>query len=201
MMTPDPLLERLQRLPRAALDDVAAARTLARAESVFASPPAKARAWLPRWSVPAVLATWGLLYAWGALGELARLFPADKAKPAMADKINHRGPGASNGAQFMLNAISNVSARTTTTMTIAPALPDTLRATSRSIAVPLCGDVSSDMDPSMQVVACDTRTPNGLTFGAGRGTFAARTAARSARARQPLRARAPTGPASRRNEA
>jgi len=228
MTTPDPLLERLRRLPRAALDDVAAARTLARAESAFASPPAKARAWLPRWSVPAVLASWGLLYAWGAVSELARLYPTDGAKPAMADKIDHRGPAAdilsgtliefpnppalvrgeqsspaprAGRAQFMLNAISNVSARTTTTMTIAPPLPDTLRATSRSIAVPFCSDVSSDMDPSMQVVACDTRMPNGLTFGAGRGTFAARTAARSARARQSLRARAPTEPASRRNGA
>jgi hypothetical protein len=199
MTTPDPLLERLRQLPRAALDDVAAARTLARTEAAFVTPPAaKARAMLPRWSVPTALAMWGLFYAWGAVGALARLFPADAAKPAVAESTNHRGPGINS--QFMLNAINNASARTTTTMTIAPPLPDTFCATSRSIVVP-CSDVSSDMDPSMQVVACETRLPNGATFGAGRGTFAARTAARSARMRRSLRAFSPTGSASRRDGA
>ena len=155
MTTPDPLLERLRRLPRPALDDVAAARTLARAETAFAAPqvdtrPRRARLW-----VPAALALWGALYAFGAVRELGRLYAASPEKPAVA--MNHRGPAGANG-QFMLNAISNASARTTTTTTIVPPLPDTLRATSRSNAVPVCSDVSSDMDPSMQVVACDTRT-------------------------------------------
>jgi len=182
MTTPDPLLERLRRLPRPALDDVAAARTLARAETAFAAPQVDTRPRRARMWVPAALALWGALYAFGAVRELGRLYAASPEKPAVA--INHRGPaGLTRGeppsfarrvpsrgvrdplrvpspinGQFMLNAISNASARTTTTTTIVPPLPDTLRATSRSNAVPVCSDVSSDMDPSMQVVACDTRT-------------------------------------------
>ncbi len=155
MTTPDPLLERLRQLPRPALDDVAAARTMARAEAAFAAPPAetrprRARAWLP-----AALALWGALYAFGAVRELSRIYPASTAQPAAA--MNHRGP-ANFHPQFMLKATSNASARTTIITTIVPPRPDTLRATSRSNAVPVCSDVSSDMDPSMQVVACDTRT-------------------------------------------
>ena len=89
MTTPDPLLERLRRLPRAPLDDVAAARTLARAEAAFASadtmPRAatRDRACVTRAWVPAALALWGALYAWGAVRELGRLFP--------------RGAGAARG--------------------------------------------------------------------------------------------------------
>jgi hypothetical protein len=167
MTTPDPLLERLRRLPRAPLDDVAAARTLARAESAFASANTKAggrsrvattMGWLTRAWVPAALALWGALYAWGAVRELGRLFPAAPAQPAVA--ANHRGPdGFDTDAQFMLNAISKARAMTTATMTIVPLRPDTFRATSLSVAVPVCSEVSSDMDPSMQVVACNTRIP------------------------------------------
>ena len=195
--TPDPLLERLRKLPRPAPDDLAAARTLARSETAFAA--ARSGPPLARWSVPAALALWGALYLWGAARELALLYPATRnEKPAVA--ANHRGPSRA-GAQFMLNAISNASTRTTATMTTAPPFPDTLRATSRSNTVPLCPDVSSDMDPSMQVVACDTRMPNAIRFGAGRGTFAARTAAQPARAPHRQRARAPTERASRRDGA
>lgn len=202
MTTPDPLLERLGQLPRPAPDDIAAARTLAGAEAAFVSARNAPRARLVGASVPAALALWAALYVWGAVGELGRLFPAAPAKPAVA--VNHRGPSGAqgaNGGQFMLNAINNASARTMATMTIAPPFPDTLRATSLSSAVPVCSDVSSDMDLSLQGVACDTRRPNGATFGAGRGTFAARTAAQPARAPIRQRAPAPTASAARRDGA
>ena len=207
MTTPDPLLERLRRLPRTPLDDVAAARTLARAESAFASAAhtnAGAGSKLARvkraW-VPAALALWGALYAWGAVRELGRLFPAAPAQPAVA--ANHRGPdGLVTDAQFMLNAINKARAMTTATMTIVPYRPDTFRATSLSVAAPLCSEVSSDMDPSMQVVACDTRNPERLrSFGAGRGTIAAPTAAPPGPAPVRSRGRASSGPASRRSGA
>ena len=48
MTTPDPLLERLRRLPRPAPDDIAAARTLARAEAAFVSARNAPRARLAR---------------------------------------------------------------------------------------------------------------------------------------------------------
>ena len=206
MTTPDPLLERLHRLPRAPLDDVTAARTLARAESAFASADTNAaarstntgrvtRAW-----VPAALALWGALYAWGAVRELGRLFPGAPAQPAVA--ANHRGPdGFDTDAQFMLNAISKARAMTTATMTIVPLRPDTFRATSLSVAVPVCSEVSSDMDPSMQVVACDTRIAEPVRFGAGRGTSAAPTAAPPGREPVRSRGRASSGRASRRSGA
>jgi len=151
MTIPDPLLERLRRLPRPAPDDIAAARTLARADAAFAAARRRPRAALPRWSVPAALALWAVLYAWGAVRALGRVFPTDvKAQPAVA--VNHRGPArVVSGGQFMLNAISNASARATATTTSTPPLPDTLRATSRSNAVPFCSDVfSEDMDLSLQ---------------------------------------------------
>jgi len=175
MTTPDPLLERLRRLPRAPLNDVAAARTLARAEPAFASAAAATNvpnlARITRAWVPAALALWGALYALGAVRELGRLFPAAPAQPAVA--ANHRGPdGFDTDAQFMLNAINKARAMTTATMTIVPPRPDTFRATSLSVAFPVCSEVSSDMDPSMQVVACDTRIPERVrSFGAGRGTI------------------------------
>jgi len=209
MTTPDPLLERLRRLPRAPLDDVAAARTLARAESAFASGDTKAggrshiattMSWLTRAWVPAALALWGALYAWGAVRELGRLFPAGPAQPAVA--ANHRGPdGFDSDAQFMLNAISKARAMTTATMTIVPLRPDTFRATSLSVAVPVCSEVSSDMDPSMQVVACDTRIAEPVRFGAGRGTIAGPTVAPLARVLVRSRARASSGWSSRRSGA
>ena len=206
MTTPDPLLERLRRLPRPGLDDVASARTLARAEAAFAAAPARtgttARARRARWSVPAALALWGVLYSWGAVRELGRLFAAAPAGPAVA--VSHRGPSDfAARAQPMLNAINKVSASTTATMIITPPLPDTLRATSRSIAVPVWSEVSSDMDPSMQMVVCGTRTLNEarLTFGADRDTSGAPTAAPRARAPIRSRARAPSGWASRRSGA
>ena len=204
MTTPDPLLERLRRLPRPTLDDVAAARTLARAEATFASAPARraeaaTRSGWARWTMPAALALWGALYSWGAVRALGRLYPAAPATPAVAS--NHRGPsGFDAGAQFMLNAMSKVSARTTTTMTSVPLLPDTLLATSRSVAVPVWSEVSSDMDPSMQVVACEPRLPN-VRFGAGRDTIAAPRAAQPACAPLRSRARAPSGWARRRSGA
>jgi len=200
MTTSDPLLERLRQLPRPALDDVAAARTQARAETAFGAPqveprPRRARAW-----IPAALALWGALYAFGAVRELGRIYPASMAQPAVA--VNHRGPANFDDvSQFMLKATSNASARTTIITTIVPPRPDTLRATSRSNAVPVCSDVSSDMDPSMQVVACDTPDAETFRLGAGRGTYAAPTAAPPGRAPHRPRARAPSGRISRRDEA
>ena len=76
----DPLLARLRALPPARLDDVAAARTLARAEAALAAPAAATPAtWVRRWLLPAALAAWGMLYAAGAVGELARVYPAAAA--------------------------------------------------------------------------------------------------------------------------
>jgi hypothetical protein len=77
-------------------------------------------------------------------------------------------------------------------------LPDTLRATSLSVAVPVWSEVSPDMDPSMQVVVCESRMPN-ARFGAGRDTTAAPRAARPACAPFRSRARAPWGWASQRS--
>jgi len=93
MTTPDPLLERLRRLARPTLNDVAAARTLARAEAEFVSAGRAPAARRVRWTVPAALALWGALYSWGAVRELGRLFPAAPATPAVA--ANHRGPSGS----------------------------------------------------------------------------------------------------------
>jgi hypothetical protein len=212
MTTPDdPLLERLRRLPRPALDDVASARTQAQAEAAFAasSPRTTAapRARFSRWSVPAALALWGVLYAAGAVREIGRLFPAATAEPAVA--LRHRGSSElaardfPERAQFMLNTISKTSASTTATTIIAPPLLDALPATGPSAVVAVWSEVSSDMDPSMQMVVCGTQTLNEarLTFGADRGTFAAPTAASTARAPIRSRARAPSGWASRRNGA
>jgi len=201
MTIPDPLLDRLRRLRRPAPDDITAARTLARAEAAFAAARRRPRAALSRWSVPAALALWGVVYAWGAVRELGRLFPTEvKAQPAVA--VDHRGPArVDSGAQFMLNAISNASARTTATMTMTPLFPDTLRATSRSNAVPFCSDVfSEDMDLSLKGVACDTGIAERVTFGAGRGTIAARTAARSEHGQRRRRGPAPAGRVSRPHE-
>jgi len=207
MTTPDdPLLERLRRLPRPALDDLASARTLAQAEAAFAAPPARAaaapRSRFSRWSVPAALALWGVLYAAGAVREIGRLFPASAGEPAVA--VNHRGRSDFNArAQFMLNAISKTSASTTATTIITPPLLDALPATGPSATVTVWSEVSSDMDPSMQMVVCGTQTLNEarLTFGADRDTFAAPTAASTARAPIRSRARAPSGWASRRSGA
>jgi hypothetical protein len=212
MKTPDdPLLERLRRLPRPALDDVASARTLGRAEAAFVAAPARtdsaARAVFSGWSVPAALALWGALYAAGAVREIGRLFPgAPAAAPAVAAR--HRGPSVFAArdfdarAQFMLNAINKASASTTATMIIVPPLPDALPA-AVSAAVPVWSEVSSDMEPSMQMVVCGTRTLNEarLTFGVDRDTIAAPTAAPPARARIRSRARAPSGWAPRRSGA
>lgn len=84
-MTNDPLLERLRRLPGPRLDDVTSARTLARAEAAFSAAPAARR-----WLVPAALAAWALLYAWGALREIGRLFPATAraGRPAVAALVD-----------------------------------------------------------------------------------------------------------------
>jgi hypothetical protein len=177
MTTPDPLLERLRRLPRPSLDDVAAARTLARAEAAFASGHASAgvgptRARLSRAWVPAALALWGGLYAWGAVRELTRLYPASPAQPAVVR--HHRGPdGADARSQFMLNAISRARPSTTPTMTSTVLRPD---------ALPVCVDVSSDMESSMQVVACDTRNATYVVRGGPRHDRGAAGGAIGARA-------------------
>jgi hypothetical protein len=151
MTTPDPLLERLSRLPRARLDDVASARTLGRAEAAYASAHAAGagRSRVAQRSLPLALALWGAVYAFGAARELGRLFGSGaRAAPAVASC--HRGASDCDaGVQFMLNAINKTSARTTTTMTIAPPFPDTLWAISRSTAVPVWSDLSSDMESSM----------------------------------------------------
>jgi hypothetical protein len=200
MTTPDPLLERLRRLPRPQVDDVTAARTLSRAETAFASAPAPARAPAARlttWLVPAALAIWGVLYTGGAAREISRLFPAQaEAKPAVA--CHHRGSsGLDRGAQFMLNAISKTSARTTAITTIAPPRPPVLGAS--ALADVSC-EMSSDMDPSMTLVAGTTRLPN-VRRGADRGRIAERTAAQSAPAPHSRGATTTTASASRRTGA
>lgn len=89
-MTPpdpdDPLLRRLHELPAARLDDVTAARTLARAEAVLAAPPAARLRADRRWLLPAALVAWGTLYVWGAVGELRRLFPTVPAAVALTTR-------------------------------------------------------------------------------------------------------------------
>ena len=100
MTTPDDLLlERLRRLPGARLDDVSAARTLARAEAAFASAAADAgigaRPPRARRMVPAALAMWAVLYGGCAVRELGRLFPA--AGRAVVAAI-HRGRALESAA-------------------------------------------------------------------------------------------------------
>jgi len=82
----DPLLARLRGLPAVRLDDMTAARTLARAETALPSVVADVsarRRWSVRFAPPAALALWAVLYVWGAVGALARLFPT-AAPPAVA---------------------------------------------------------------------------------------------------------------------
>src|SRR4029078_11393043 len=99
------------------------------------------------------------------------------------------------------SATHKTSATTTATTIITPPLLDALPATGPSATVTVWSEVSSDMDPSMQMVVCGTQTWNEwrLTFGADRDTFAAPTAASTARAPIRSRARAPSGWASRRS--
>lgn len=77
---PDPLLARLTALRRDLLDDTTAARALARAEAELGPPvslrPNRLR---PVW-VPAALAAWAVLYVWGAIGQLARVFTTELAE-------------------------------------------------------------------------------------------------------------------------
>jgi hypothetical protein len=80
----DPLFARLRALPSAHLDDVTASRTLARAEALLRAmgsraattrAPAAAASGISGWLLGVALVSWGMLYAWGAVGALARLFP------------------------------------------------------------------------------------------------------------------------------
>jgi hypothetical protein len=84
MTTRDPLLDRLRRLPRTALDDVGAARTLARAEASFAAHAPSAPHPVRRWSAPTALAIWGLLYLCGSVRELQRIFPSQEVRSHVA---------------------------------------------------------------------------------------------------------------------
>lgn len=74
---PDRLLDDLRELRRDLLDDTRAALTLARAEDElgppvsFLSNPAR-RVW-----VPAALAAWAMLYVWGAIGQIGRVFTTE----------------------------------------------------------------------------------------------------------------------------
>jgi hypothetical protein len=199
MTTPDPLLERLRRLPRPRVDDVTAARSLARAEAAFSSAHAAARAPAARftaWLVPAALAIWGVLYTGGAAREISRLFPAQpEAKPAVAS--HHRGSSGFDGSvQFMLNAINKTSARTTAITTIAPPRPPVLGASFTDVSP----EMSSDMDPSMTLFCSRYQVAN-VRRRADRGTIAARTAAQSEPARHRRRATTTTASGSRRNGA
>lgn len=92
--TPDPLLDRLRQLPRATLDDVSAARTLARAEASFATTPVAGPNLLRRWLAPTALACWGLLYLWGSVRELRRIFPGDRSRGPVAEV---RSPRSDDG--------------------------------------------------------------------------------------------------------
>jgi hypothetical protein len=103
MTTPDPLFERLKELPRPAQDDLAAARTLARAEAAFASAHPVRSPVRARWSIPAALALWSALYLWGAVRELGRLFPSERRATGRAVAMNgdsgERGQAAGSADQ------------------------------------------------------------------------------------------------------
>jgi hypothetical protein len=104
----DPLLARLRALPPARLDDVAAARTLARAEAALAPPAAVARARShQRWLVPAALVVWGAMYAARAVGELARVYPATAASTTVASLTI--GSGSRSGATHSARARGDIS--------------------------------------------------------------------------------------------
>ena len=77
MTTRDPLLDGLRRLPRAALDDLRAARTFASAEAAFATRDVPAQRPRRSWLAPTALGLWGVLYLWGSVRELQRIFPGD----------------------------------------------------------------------------------------------------------------------------
>jgi hypothetical protein len=103
----DPLLARLRALPPARLDDVAAARTLARAEAALAAPAARAPVpWHRRWLVPAALVVWGALYAARAVGELARVYPAT-ASTTVASLTT--GSGSLSGGTHSTRARGDIS--------------------------------------------------------------------------------------------
>ena len=95
-MTKDSLLERLGQLPRPALDDVASARALARAESAYAAGAPRRRD-RGRWLVPAALVLWGGLYLVGATRELRRRYPAmdQVSSPGVSQASSLSGPVAS----------------------------------------------------------------------------------------------------------
>jgi hypothetical protein len=58
------------------LDEVTAARVLARAEAALSPPAQPAPRSLPRrWLVPAGLMLWGALYLWAAVGEIRVIYP------------------------------------------------------------------------------------------------------------------------------
>ena len=63
------------------LDDLTAARVLARAEAML-SPPAGldvSRSIPRRWLVPAMLMAWGALYLWAAVGQIRSVYPRSAA--------------------------------------------------------------------------------------------------------------------------
>ena len=91
----DPLIDRLRVLRRVRLDDVAAVRTLARAETALASPvPPESAARAPVALVPAALCAWALFCFAGAVAELVRLFPAHRA-PAGSSLVSGSSPSSS----------------------------------------------------------------------------------------------------------
>ena len=86
----DPVLARLRAIPSVRLDDVTASRTLARAEAVLlatGTPAATTKSPTPEssrrssWLLTSALVGWGILYVWGAVGALARLFPMGPTAP------------------------------------------------------------------------------------------------------------------------
>jgi hypothetical protein len=84
------LLAPLRDRTRDRLDDVTAARVLARAEATLSQPafeggaatgpsPTAPRALAGRWLVPATLMTWGTLYLWAAVAEIRVVYPRGPA--------------------------------------------------------------------------------------------------------------------------
>lgn len=75
------MLAPLRDRARDRLDDVTAARVLARAEALLSPPARMASRSIPRrWLVPAGLMVWGAIYLWAAVGEIRVVYPSASAR-------------------------------------------------------------------------------------------------------------------------
>jgi hypothetical protein len=97
---PDPLLDRLTKLRRDLLDDTTAARTLARAEAALGPPLSFRSNRLQRVWVPAALAAWAVLYLWGAIGQLDRVFATEPAQGRALAALGSRAEDSPQTSRF-----------------------------------------------------------------------------------------------------